>query len=95
MRLVTTLKKNFDVTENVERESVSQGQQVVDVYQLWVFEKGQDSEPLFILKCAQALEGSTGWIVADVYSTLDNGQRLSEAEIKALLKRGKIHSRYN
>lgn len=94
MRLVTTLKKHFDVTEDTGCAENSQEQEVNDVPRIWVFEKGQDSEPLFILKCAQALEGSTGWIVGNIYSSLEHGLRLSEAEIKALLKNGKIHSEY-
>jgi len=91
MKLVTTLKKHFDVIEATER--VSNGLGGVDVPQLWVFEKGEDGEPLFILKCARALEGREGWIVGNIYSTLQHGQNLSDAEIKALLKRGEIRSK--
>lgn len=94
MNLVTTLKKHFDITEYTGCAKNSQEQYVNDVPQIWVYEKGQESEPLFILKCAQALEEGTGWIVADIYSSLEHGQRLSDAEIKALLKNGKIHSEF-
>lgn len=95
MKLVTTLNKYFDVYEHLERGAINHEKQVVDVPNLWVFEKGEDSEPLFILRCARTLKGVDGWIVGNIYSNLEHGQTLSEKQLKEKIKRKEIKSMYS
>ncbi|HID5710667.1 TPA: hypothetical protein ACXETX_004952, partial [Klebsiella pneumoniae] len=82
MKLNNYLSKFFDVEENeVEND---EGEKIPS---LWLFEKGEDSEPVVILK---QTEKPGEWRVGDIYSALTNDARLSEEQIKKLAKDGMI-----
>lgn len=92
MFLITFLKKHFDVEAQTNFDETIDGtnNSGKDVYQLWVYEKGQDSEPLFILKDAKALIGVEGWVVGNVYSKLQHGLLVSDSQVKMLVKNSQI-----
>jgi hypothetical protein len=48
MKLTTLLKKHFDIEECTDVDSTVNR----EVYTIWVYEKGEDCEPLLILKDA-------------------------------------------
>ncbi len=82
MKLNNYLSKFFDVEENeVENDK---GEKIPS---LWLYEKGEDSEPVVILK---QTEKPGEWRVGDIYSALTNDARLSEEQIKKLAKAGMI-----
>ena len=59
---------------------------------LFVYEKGEFSEPLFILR-EYSLNPEVqrkSWIVGNVYSTLEHGKEYSEQELRKMIKEGKI-----
>lgn len=96
MKFMTYLNKFFDVeahssalSDLVEGETSRE-----NVAELWVYEKGQDSEPLLILRDAQALRGVDGWIICDIYSTCADELVISEPVFKAMVKKGEVKSRY-
>lgn len=92
MHFTTFLKKHFDIEIHTIFEEVSEGQSNAgcDVYQIWLYEKGLDSEPLLILKDALPLMGITGFIVGNVYSSLKHGQVVTEQEFKKMVKNGEV-----
>lgn len=63
MKLTTLLKKHFDIEECTDVDSTVNR----EVYTIWVYEKGEDCEPLLILKDAQDLMGVDGWLVGNIY----------------------------
>ncbi|MGW43749.1 hypothetical protein EAO86_22955 [Salmonella enterica] len=82
MKLNNYLSKFFDVEENeVEND------EGVKIPSLWLFEKGEDSEPVVILK---QTENPGEWRVGDIYSALTHDARLTEEQIKKLAKAGMI-----
>ncbi|UUL21364.1 hypothetical protein [Escherichia albertii] len=56
MKLTTLLKKHFDIEEITDVDSTVNR----EVYTIWVYEKGEDCEPLLILKDAQDFMGVDG-----------------------------------
>ncbi|EMC8946424.1 hypothetical protein VM239_004529 [Salmonella enterica] len=64
MKLTTLLKKHFDIEEITDVDSTVNR----EVYTIWVYEKGEDCEPLLILKDAQDFMGVDGWLVGNIYS---------------------------
>ncbi|HBV4265997.1 TPA: hypothetical protein MDW71_005290 [Klebsiella pneumoniae] len=91
MKLITFLNKHFDIEElTIFDECVKR-----EVYQLWVYEKGEDSEPLLILKDAMDLLSVDGWFVANIYSSLQHGLLVKEDEFKEMVKAGNVKSRYS
>ncbi|WP_427182994.1 hypothetical protein [Klebsiella pneumoniae] len=51
MKLTTLLKKHFDIEEITDVDSTVNR----EVYTIWVYEKGEDCEPLLILKMHRIL----------------------------------------
>lgn len=82
MKLITYLKKFFDV-EVCEVEE--DGTVIPDA--IWIYERGEDSEPALILKPTQH---DTHWKIGNVYSALPNDAIMSEADIKAVVKAGTL-----
>ena len=63
---------------------------------LFVYEKGEFSEPLFILR-EYSLNPEVqrkSWIVGNVYSTLEHGKEYSEQELRKMINEGKVISKY-
>ncbi|EDV9342328.1 hypothetical protein JO01_004774, partial [Salmonella enterica subsp. enterica] len=54
---------------------------------IWIYEKGQDSEPVVILK---PTEQPGNWKVGNIYSALPHDAILSEQQLKELVKAGKV-----
>ncbi|WP_312018788.1 hypothetical protein, partial [Klebsiella pneumoniae] len=54
---------------------------------IWIYEKGQDSEPVVILK---PTEQPGNWKVGNIYSALPHDAILSEQQLKELVKSGKV-----
>lgn len=82
MKLNNYLSKFFDVVEDeVENDEDEK------IPSLWLYEKGEDSEPVVILK---QTENPGEWRVGDIYSALTHDARLSEEQIKKLAKAGMI-----
>lgn len=82
MKLITLLAKHFDVEIadcEVEDETLPGA--------IWIYEKGEDSEPMLILK---PTEQPGQWKVGNIYSTLPNDAVLSEQQLKELVKGGKV-----
>ncbi|EDA3480178.1 cobalamin biosynthesis protein CbiX [Salmonella enterica subsp. enterica serovar Typhimurium] len=89
MKLTTLLKKHFDIKEITDVDSTVNR----EVYTIWVYEKGEDCEPLLILKDAQDFMGVDGWLVGNIYSTLQHGLLLQHEELKTMIRNGEIKSR--
>ena len=90
MKLITLLKKHFDIEEQTGRDDAN----TKDVRQIWVYERGQDSEPLLILKNAQDLLGLSGWVVGNVYSCVQHGLLADESQLKQMMRSGGIKRAY-
>lgn len=90
MKLTTLLNKHFEILEKTGRDEAD----TKDVRQIWVFEKGQDCEPLLILKNAQDLIGIPGWVVGNVYSCVQHGLITDESQLKKMIRCGEIKSAY-
>ncbi|EDW8942663.1 cobalamin biosynthesis protein CbiX [Salmonella enterica subsp. enterica] len=85
MSFTTFLNKYFDI------EIVSGVFDIgKDAESIFIYEKGEDDEPLFILH--ESMSGC--WIVGNVYSTLENGKEYSEKELRKMIKEGKITTKY-
>ena len=82
MKLITLLSKHFDVEVadfEMEDETLTGA--------IWIYEKGQDSEPVVILK---PTEQPGQWKVGNIYSALPHDALLSEQQLKELVKDGKV-----
>ncbi|HGT9583831.1 hypothetical protein OW930_28135, partial [Klebsiella pneumoniae] len=90
MKLTTLLKKHFDIEECTDVDSTVNR----EVYTIWVYEKGEDCEPLLILKDAQDLMGVDGWLVGNIYSTLQHGLLLQHEQLKTMIRNGEIKSSF-
>ena len=82
MKLITLLNKHFD-TDLKEHEDDNG----VKYPAIWVYEKDEDNELLMLLK---GTEQEEIWRVGNIYSGLTHNALLTETEIKALVKAGKI-----
>ncbi|EPD0867235.1 hypothetical protein ACR1AM_004303, partial [Salmonella enterica subsp. enterica serovar Infantis] len=82
MKLITLLNKHFDTDLNEYEDENG-----VNHPAIWVYEKGEDCEPVMVLK---ATEQPEIWKVGNVYSALTHNALLSETELKALVKSGKV-----
>ncbi|WP_264032842.1 hypothetical protein, partial [Klebsiella pneumoniae] len=84
MKLITLLAKHFDVEIadfEMEDETLPEA--------IWIYEKGQDSEPVVILK---PTEQPGNWKVGNIYSALPHDAILSEQQLKELVKAGKANA---
>lgn len=82
MKLITLLSKHFDVEIadfEMEDETLTGA--------IWIYEKGQDSEPVVIMK---PTEQPGEWKVGNIYSALPHDAILSEQQLKELVKAGKV-----
>lgn len=82
MKLITLLNKHFDTDLNDYEDENG-----VNHPAIWIYEKGQDTEPLLVLK---ATEQPEIWKVGNVYSALTHDALLTETELKELVKAGKV-----
>ncbi len=82
MKLITLLSKHFDVEIadfEMEDETLPEA--------IWIYEKGQDSEPVVITETNRTARTLESW---NIYSALPHDAILSEATIKELVKAGKV-----
>ncbi|MEH5637257.1 cobalamin biosynthesis protein CbiX [Escherichia coli] len=92
MHFTTFLKKHFDI-EKVVGTSDSGN----DTESSYVYEKGNDCEPLFILHESwlnAEIKKCGVWTIGDIYSTLEHGKEYSEQELIKMIKEGKVISKY-
>jgi hypothetical protein len=100
MKFLTFLKKHFDVTTDSEFISDIQGtnNKGKEVDRIWIYERGEENEPLLILKDAwwlcPDLTEKDHWMIGNVYSTIDNGIVVSESQFKEMVKRGEVKSKF-
>lgn len=84
MHFTTFLKKHFDI-EKVVGTSDSGN----DTESIYVYEKGNDCEPLFILHESwlnAEIKKCGVWTIGDIYSTLEHGKEYSEQELIKMIK---------
>ncbi|HHE4992766.1 TPA: cobalamin biosynthesis protein CbiX [Escherichia coli] len=92
MHFTTFLKKHFDI-EKVVGTSYSGN----DTESIYVYEKGNDCEPFFILHESwlnAEIKKCGVWTIGDIYSTLEHGKEYSEQELIKMIKEGKVISKY-
>ncbi|OPG89467.1 cobalamin biosynthesis protein CbiX, partial [Chryseobacterium mucoviscidosis] len=66
-----------------------------DVTKIWIYEKGEDSEPLLTLTEAwwyTETKTAGNWLIGNVYSTLEHGREIHESEFRKLVTAGKVIS---
>lgn len=96
MLLINFLKKHFDVEASNEFNP-ELGERGRNVRTLYVYEKGEDCEYMFSLKNAQDLGVSASpdiHVVGNIYSNLEHETKLSEAQIKQMVRKNLIHSTF-
>ncbi|MHA6187824.1 cobalamin biosynthesis protein CbiX [Escherichia coli] len=93
MHFTTFLKKHFDI--EFEQEYFIKPNSTDDdgknVYAIFIFEKNNDCEPVFILHETWWITDTNEqkrWIVGNVYSTLEHGKEYSEKELINIIKSG-------
>lgn len=95
MKLTNYLAKFFDVYVSMDLDQALNGTEEVE--HIWVYEKGEDCEPLLILidvtgSIIPAADCKT-YRVGNIYSTLQHGQLLTEKEVKNAARKGGIKSK--
>ncbi|EAV0136454.1 protein CcgD [Escherichia coli] len=100
MHFYNFLNRYFDVEikEEFDSDIIGTNNTGKDVTQIWIYEKGQDSEPLLILKESWWYTDTKQpgyWLVGNIYSTLKNDSEISETEFRKLVKAGKVKSQYS
>ncbi|MEA0126766.1 cobalamin biosynthesis protein CbiX, partial [Escherichia coli] len=68
-----------------------------DTESIYVYEKGNDCEPLFILHESwlnAEIKKCGVWTIGNIYSTLEHGKEYSEQELIKMIKEGKVISKY-
>lgn len=100
MNFLTYLNKHFDcVTHSFFDSSITGTNNTgKDVDEIWLYEKGNDCEPLLILRDNWWYSEGTvkgEYCVLNIYSTLPNGTIIQESELRSLIKEGKVKSKYN
>lgn len=91
MHFTTFLKKHFDIEIHtiLEKNQSDLSDAGCAVYQIWLYEKGEDSEPLLILNRFNPA-GETAFIVGNVYSSLKHGLVVTEQEFRKMVKSGEV-----
>lgn len=98
MKLNNYLAKFFDIDVIFDTDSaLNDTQDTQKVEHIWVYEKGEDCEPLLILidvtgSLVPAADGKT-YRVGNIYSNLQHGQLLTEKEVKNAARKGEIKSK--
>lgn len=95
MKLNNYLAKFFDVNVEMDTDLALNGTEEVE--HIWLYEKGEDCEPLLILidvtgSLVPAADGKT-YRVGNIYSNLQHGQLLTEKEVKNAARKGEIKSK--
>ncbi|EFE6872280.1 cobalamin biosynthesis protein CbiX [Escherichia coli] len=104
MHFTTFLKKHFDIEKIVgtsdsgnDTESIYVYEKGNDTESIYVYEKGNDCEPLFILRESwinAEIKKCGIWTVGNIYSTLEHGKEYTESELREMIKKGKVTSKY-
>ena len=99
MHFTTFLKKYFDIEIKMVFDPLIEGgnERGKEVNKIWVYEKGEDCEPLLILTDAWWYTDNKQhgfWIVGNIYSTMEDGSCLHEDKIREAVKAGKVISKY-
>ncbi|ECE9694233.1 cobalamin biosynthesis protein CbiX [Salmonella enterica subsp. enterica serovar Typhimurium] len=92
MHFTTFLKKHFDIEKNVGTSDSGN-----DTESIYVYEKVNDCEPLFILRESwinAEIKKCGIWTVGNIYSTLEHGKEYTESELREMIKKGKVTSKY-
>lgn len=89
MKFITFLNKYFDVETQTNPHPETENKTVLE---FWIYEKGEDCEPLLILKNAQNMLCVDGWIIGNIYSSLNNGKLVTEKEFRLMVKKGEVKS---
>ena len=100
MHFTTFLKRHFDIDIHHNYDPSIQGTNNTgkDVTEIWIFEKGEESEPLLILKESwwyTETKSRDCWLVGNIYSTLEHGLEVSESQFRALVKKGQVRSSFS
>lgn len=96
MKLANYLAKYFDVDVDMDTDMRLNGTEKVE--HIFVYEKGEDCEPLLILidvtgSLVPEADIKT-YRVGNIYSNLQHGQLLTEEEVKKAARKGGIKSIY-
>jgi hypothetical protein len=101
-KFLRALRKHFDIEFKSEFDPniVGSNETGKEVDYIWIYEKGEDCEPVLILKDAwwytennKSEDFGCWWIVGNVYSTLEHGSRIHNDEFMKLVKANKIVKR--
>nr|WP_251361714.1 cobalamin biosynthesis protein CbiX [Escherichia coli] len=85
-------EKHFDIEKIVGTSDSGN-----DTESIYVYEKGNDCEPLFILRESwinAEIKKCGIWTVGNIYSTLEHGKEYTESELREMIKKGKVTSKY-
>ena len=94
MKFTTFLKKHFDikfVPEYFVKPDSSSDDNGKNVDSIFVFEKDNDCEPVFILHETWWITDDTKekkWVLGNIYSTLEHNKEYSEKELINIIKKG-------
>ncbi|ELH2231621.1 cobalamin biosynthesis protein CbiX [Escherichia coli] len=99
MHFTNFLQRYFDIEIENTFDPTIQGSNETgkDVTKIWIYEKGEDSEPLLILTEAwwyTETKTAGNWLIGNVYSTLEHGREIHESEFRKLVTAGKVISQH-
>ena len=96
MKLENYLAKFFDI--DVKSETDMSRNDTAKVQHIFVYEKGEECEPLIILVDVTGVLVPAGDVktyrLGNIYSTMQHGQLMTEKEVKQAAKNGEIKSKY-
>ncbi|KOA68696.1 hypothetical protein [Pantoea sp. CFSAN033090] len=100
MHFINFLNRYFDavIEHEFDPDIIGTNNTGKDVTQIWIYEKGNDCEPLLILKESwwyTETKKPNYWLVGNIYSELVHGSEYSEAEFRELVRAGKITSEFS
>lgn len=95
MRFTTFLSKHFDIEEDMLETDFSEGKHIKAIF---VFNKGEDMEPEFILynvtelddpenALARRMAGNELYRIGNISSKLEHGSVVGEKELRDLIKK--------
>ncbi|QZN95437.1 cobalamin biosynthesis protein CbiX [Symbiopectobacterium purcellii] len=87
MQFTTFLAKHFDIEIETEFYPSSE----TNLTNIWLYEKGEDVEPVLILK--QVFNVANAWRIGNVYSNLEHGAQTTEMKFRQLVKSGKVYNK--
>lgn len=99
MHFINFLNRYFDaeVKHEFDADIIGTNNTGKDVTQIWIYEKGEDSEPLLILKESwwyTDTKKPDHWLIGNIYSALEHNSEYSETEFRELVRAGKVKSQF-